>query len=199
MNTKYKDRGFTITDFYGNDEFDHLHGFLAPDHLHTCAANEHIRDIERSTQTIKERVRCGCHSIAYKKFTKLMMIYLIKDMITYLGMLRSKMGYQSTSYQRQSYLGPWTQIHNKQIIKLVAYSHVYIVTTNSAKTITVGAIALRIENKHGRYYFISLPTGKHLQDFIWTELPINDKVIQRERCVQKEVVQVPSLLKISYP
>ena len=71
VKTKYNNRGFTITDYHGNNEFEHLRNFLAPAHLHICASNEHIGDIERSIWTIKEHVRCGFHSIPYKKFTKI--------------------------------------------------------------------------------------------------------------------------------
>ena len=39
VNTKYKDRGFTITDYHGNNEFEHLRDFLSPARLHTCAAD----------------------------------------------------------------------------------------------------------------------------------------------------------------
>ena len=50
--------------------------------------------------------------------------------------------------------------------------------TNSKKQRTVGTIELRLE-KRVRYYFMSLSTGKHLHDFIWTGIPINDQVIYR--------------------
>ena len=45
VNTKYQNRGFTITDYHGDNEFEHPRDFLAPDHLHTCDTNEHIWDI----------------------------------------------------------------------------------------------------------------------------------------------------------
>ena len=48
VKTKYLDRCFTITDYHGKNEFEHLCDFLAPAHLQTCAENEHIGDIERS-------------------------------------------------------------------------------------------------------------------------------------------------------
>ena len=58
--------------YYGENLFEHLHDFLAPSQLNTYVENEHIRDIKRSIQTIKDRVICGCHSITYKKVSKLM-------------------------------------------------------------------------------------------------------------------------------
>ena len=54
VNTKYKDRDFPITDYYGENEFEPLRDISAPSHLHICAVNEHIMDIKRSIQTIKE-------------------------------------------------------------------------------------------------------------------------------------------------
>ena len=56
--TKYKYRGFTITDFHGKNEFEHLRDFLAPAHIHTCDTNEHIGDIKIPIWKIKERVIC---------------------------------------------------------------------------------------------------------------------------------------------
>ena len=56
VNTKYKDRGFTITDYHGENEFEHLRNFLAPAHLHTCAKNKYIRDINIYIQKIKKQV-----------------------------------------------------------------------------------------------------------------------------------------------
>ena len=69
--------------------------------------------------------------------------------------------------------------YNKLKITFGAYAQVYIGTTNSTKQRTVGEIALIPANERGRYYFVSLATGKQLHAFIWTELPINDKVISR--------------------
>ena len=151
MNTKYKDRGFTITDYHGENEFEHLHNFLAPVHLHTCAANDHIRDIERSIRKIKERVRCGSHSIPYKKFTKLITRSLVQDMITCLNMFPSKNGITSNIIPSAIILGSPNPDYNKLEIKFGLYAQVYIGTTNSTKQITVGVISLRPSNYMGIY------------------------------------------------
>ena len=149
MKKKYKDRGFTITYYHGENEFEHLLIFLAPDHLHTCAANEHIGYIYRSIRTIKERVRCGCHSITYRKFTKLIKISMVKDMITCLNMFPSKNGISSNLISAAIILGSPNLDYNKLKITFGAYSQVYIGTTNSTKQRTVGAIAIIPENERG--------------------------------------------------
>ena len=128
---KYKDICFTITDYHGDNEFEHLHKFLAQSNLHTCAANEHIGDIEISIRTIKERVIFGCHSIPYKKSTKLMARYLVKDMITCLNMFSSKNCISSDLSQAAIILGYPNPDNNKLRITFGEYAQVYIGTTNS--------------------------------------------------------------------
>ena len=54
VNTKYKDRDLPITDYHDDNEFEPLRDISAPAKLQTCFVNEHIMDIKRSIQTIKE-------------------------------------------------------------------------------------------------------------------------------------------------
>ena len=111
--TKYKYRGFTITYYHGDNEFEHLCNFLALAHLHTYTANEHIGDIERFIRKIKERVVCRCHSIPYNKFTKLMTISLVQDMIIFLNMFPSKKGIASDLIPLAIILGSPNPYYNK--------------------------------------------------------------------------------------
>ena len=139
---KYKDIGFTITDYHVENEFEHLRDFFAPSHLHTCAANEQIMDIERSICATKGKVRCGCHSIHYKKFTKLMMIYLVQYMITCLNMFPSKNGISRNLTPAAIILVSPNPDYNKPKITFRTYAQVYIGTANSKKQRTVGTIVL---------------------------------------------------------
>ena len=70
-------------------------------------------------------------------------------------------------------------IKQKLSIIFGAYTQVYIGTTNITKQRMVGMITLRPENEWGKYYLISLVTRKQFHAFIWTKLPINDKLIQK--------------------
>ena len=142
VKNKYKDRGFTITYYHGGNEFNHLHAYLEPAHLHTCAANEHIWDIERSIWTIKEQVRCVYQSTPYKKFTKLMTRYLVQDIITCLNMFPSKNGISINLRPEIIILVSPNPDENKLKITFGAYAQVYIGTNKSTKQRTVGAIAL---------------------------------------------------------
>ena len=153
--------------------------------------------IKRPIQKIEELVRCGFHSIPYKKFTKLMTISLVQDMITCTNMFPSKNGISSDLSPASIILGSPNPDQNKLKIAFGAYSNFYIGTTNSTKHITLGEIALRPENERGGYYFISLSTGKQLHACIWTELPINDQVISRVNNLETKEKQ-PEMTK-GYP
>ena len=96
--------------------------------------------------TIKEQIRCGWHSIPYKKFTKLMTRSLVKDMITCLNMFPYKNGISSNLSPAAIILGSPNPDYNKLNITFGAYAQVYIGTTNSTKQRTIGAIALRPAN-----------------------------------------------------
>ena len=53
VKTKYKNRGFIITDFYCDNQFEHVCKFFSSTNIHTCAANKHIGDIKISIRTFK--------------------------------------------------------------------------------------------------------------------------------------------------
>ena len=62
---KHFGRGFQITDFRADPEFDKqgLHDFIMPGILHICSREEHVELVERDLRTIQERERCVVHSL----------------------------------------------------------------------------------------------------------------------------------------
>ena len=52
----YRKRGFTITDVYGDNNFNHqaYMDTVLPARLHICAKGEHVPIVERSIRTVKE-------------------------------------------------------------------------------------------------------------------------------------------------
>ena len=102
-------------------------------------------------------------------------------MITCLNVFPSKNGISTNLRPGGIILGSPKPYYNKLNITYGEYSHVYICTTNSTKQRTVGVITTRPENEWGVYYFISVATSKQIHVFIWTELPINDQVMQRAK------------------
>ena len=88
-------------------------------------------------------MRCGCHSIPYKKFKKLMMRYLEQDMINCLNIFQFKNGIPSNLSPAAIILGSLNPDYNKLNIIFGAYTQIYIGTTKSKKQRTIGKIALR--------------------------------------------------------
>ena len=78
-------------------------------------------------------MRFGCHSIPYKKFTKIMTRSLVQEIITCLNMFPSKNRISRNLSPADITLGYPNQDYNKLKITFVAYAQVYIETNNSAK------------------------------------------------------------------
>ena len=62
---------------------------------------------------------------------------------------------------------------------------VYTGIENDIKRRSVPSIAINESNDHGGHYFMSLYTGKRLQRYQWTEIPIYDGVIDQVRYLEK--------------
>ena len=60
-----------------------------------------------------------------------------------------------------------------------AYAMVHVDASKNMKKRSVPAIALRISNNAGGFYFMSLCTGKRIHSYIWEELPIDKDVIEK--------------------
>ena len=69
--------------------------------------------------------------------------------------------------------------YNRLKLEFGAYVQTHIGTTNSMKTRSIAAIALRPSIGRRGYYFLSLQTGKQFHAMTWTELPISDFAIER--------------------
>ena len=100
-------------------------------------------------------------------------------MMTFLNMLPSKKGISRNPTLEAIILGSPEPDYNNLRIKFGAYANVYIVTTNSTKQRILGSISLRPENEWGGHYFMYIANSKHICDYIWMELPMYYKVIQR--------------------
>ena len=70
---------------------------------------------------------------AIQKFTKLMIISLVQDMVTYLNVFPSQNGISSDLSLAENILGSPNPDYNKLKITYGAYSQVYIGTPNSTK------------------------------------------------------------------
>ena len=154
--SKFTQRGFHITALTGDNEFETLREHLSPTPLHIVAKGEHVGPIERSVRVIKERVRCSCQGLPYKKITKLMTRSTVEANVTWLNAFPAKEGASKTMSPSAIVLGTPKPDYSKLKITFRAYAQVYESTTNTTKARSIGAIALKPSNQRGGYYFMSL-------------------------------------------
>jgi len=95
---KYEERGFKITDIHGDPEFDSdiLRNSFPEKNFHIYTQGEHVGIVERSIRTIKERGRCICHELPYKRIIRLLTKYVVNNSVKWLNAFPSDDGISST-------------------------------------------------------------------------------------------------------
>ena len=83
----YLTRWFKITDYHSDKKIDNddIKLVLLLSQLQDCAKGEHVPRIERAVRTVKEWCRSTCHAVPYSKYTMLMVISLIQNMVKWLN------------------------------------------------------------------------------------------------------------------
>ena len=178
---KYTKRGYIISSVHGDNEYYHedIKEVFSDSDINICAKDEHVPGIERAVRTVKDRVRSLCHSVPYKRFTKLMTIHVVLTEVKWINVFPFKTGVSNT-------LSPETLLDGKEqpdlSIKRIpfgSYALIYTVTNNNMSKRSTPAIALSESNGAGGFYFMSLYSGKRLHSNKWTELPPDEGIIQK--------------------
>lgn len=63
---RYHSRGFRITDMHADNEFEKIRHDVLPTRLECCGVDDHVPEIERSIQTIKNETRSSCNAMPYR-------------------------------------------------------------------------------------------------------------------------------------
>ena len=163
----YKSRGFNITDIHADNEFDmdNLRDSIRPALLHIYG--------------VEERCRAMCHSIPYKQFTKLMMNSLVEYIIHWVNAFPSQNNASTTNSPTTIVTGNGKPNFAHKHIAFGSYAIAYAGTENNMRSRGVLAIALKLSNNRGGSYFMSLLSGEQIHVYIWHEVPIPNKVIDR--------------------
>lgn len=75
---RYHSRGFQITDMYANKEFEKVRHDILPTRLECCGVDNHVPEIERLIQTIKNETRSSCNTMPYRCVPKIMVKAIVK-------------------------------------------------------------------------------------------------------------------------
>ena len=105
--TKYNKAGFEIKEFHADNEFqcfeDHLEAIdITPNF---CAAQEHVPEIERLVQLVKERYRATYHSTPYSCWPKIMIIRGAGNCVKWLNAFPPSGGISTTFAPRTIIMG----------------------------------------------------------------------------------------------
>ena len=178
---RYISRGFTITDVFGDNEFNHdkYRSLFMPANLHVCATGEHVPIIERSIRTVKERARSATVELPFETIPRIMIISLLEGVERWINAF-------PTSNISHNSLSPATIVEGRQNprddvlrIPFGLYALVYTGTSNTMNSRSTPCIALRESNNNGGHYFMSLETGRRIHSNKWVEMPTTQVQIDR--------------------
>lgn len=163
----YNSRGFRVKFVHADDKFVVLEIFLLERRivLNLATVNEHVPEIERVIRLIKERVRCTISTLPYRRMPTLVKKYLLTREVFLLNMFPRKGGVSNIFGTRPLVHGTLPDYRVYCKIPFGAYCEVFDEPhpSNTATSRTTGATTLSYsDNIQGRYYFMSLSTGKRL-------------------------------------
>jgi hypothetical protein len=164
---KYELRGFKVTQVEGDNEFDNevTRVTIAPRHLSIAGREEHVGQVERSIRTIKERVRCTCHVLPYKRYPKIMIQSLIELSVLWLNSFPQEDGVSDVLSSAAIVEGrPLPDCASKKIL-FGSYAILFARTNNNMNQRGERAVTMRETNRPGHYRFMSLDTGRSIHSY----------------------------------
>ena len=175
----YVVRGFRVTIILGDNQFECLRTELADLHvlLHICAPDEHVHEIERFNRTIKERVRATINTVPYNHFSPVLVAEMVFAAVFWRNMFIMKNGVSPTMSPSEIILNRSLDVNAHCKVGFGDYVQTHEEHDNSMDSRTIGAIALRPANSDNSYYFYSLVTGRRIIRRSWTDLPVDQTVI----------------------
>ena len=163
-------------------EFGHLCGELAGMGvvLNETSWDEHVGDIERFIQTVKEWMWAIYNTLPFNKIPARLVVEMAKASVFWLNGLPPKNSFGNK-------LSPQTIITGKKLdfkqhcrFQFGEYVQTHEEHNNSMNPRTVGALVLHpTGNAQGSFYFMSILTGWVLNQLHGTALPMPDDVVDQ--------------------
>jgi hypothetical protein len=176
----YHRRGFRVSTFLPNPEFEPLQASFAPVSFNLCAQDEHVPDIERYICMVKDRTHSGYNSLPFERIPHLKLIRLVANAVFWLNAFPHADGVSDTLSPRYLLTGKHLDYRKHVRLEFGGYVQTHEEHTNDMLPCTIGAICLGPSgNEQGGHYFMSLMTGRRLLHDRWTELPMPQDAITR--------------------
>ena len=174
----YRHRGFEISTILADNEFEAIRPQFPM--LNCAAANEHVPEVERLIQTIKDRVRSTYRMLPYKHIPRTMLIHLTKNSVFWLNAFPARDGVSSKHSPRYIMTGQELSYTHHVQLEFGEYVQTHEEHNNEMMERTIGAICLGpTSNQQGSHWFLSLSTGARIVRHRWTRLPLPREAIIR--------------------
>jgi hypothetical protein len=197
----YKMRGFKVTDCLLDGQFECLSNQLAGlgVRVNITSRNEHVPEIERHIRTVKERARAVLTTLPFKKIPSRMLAELIYSCTFWLNSFPHSDGISRTLSPRGIITGSCLDYKKHCQLEFGEYVHTHEEHGNGMTPRTIGAIALRpTGNAQGSMFFYSIDTGKRINRYKWTPLPMPNDVVNRvEQLAEGNEIHADDLFPVS--
>ena len=171
----YLNGGFDVNKVFTDRQFESLRAPLASIciQLNTTSVSEHVPEVERHIQTLKEHLRATLHLTPYKRFPSRMIHEGVIGTNYWMNSFGPLDGIHPTIPPRTIVTGIPNNHGKHMLIPFGQYTQVHVEGGNTMNPRTVGAIALRQGgNRQGSIRFLSLHTGRIVTGRSWTVIPI---------------------------
>ena len=176
----YDARGFKVRNILGDGRFECFRNALADMGitLNVASRNKHVPEVERYIRTIKERVRAIASVLPFRQYPLRLIAEMVYNAVFWLNTFPHKDGVHATISPRTLITGLGIDINKHCKLPFSTYVQVHEEGDSLLRPRTSGAIALRpTGNEQGGHYFLSLHSGKRLNRYAWTEMPMPNEVI----------------------
>jgi hypothetical protein len=124
LNT-YQTWGFDVKDIHANMEFGCIKNKMLPVLMTLNASDDHVGDVERSIQAIKERIRADAHSMPLKRLPRLMIVELVRCAVMVLNQIPALDGVCDTLSPLTIMTGKLCPDYNMMKIKFGSYAQIF--------------------------------------------------------------------------
>jgi hypothetical protein len=174
----YHSRGLIVGMILADNEFEPLRPWFPT--INTCAADEHVPDVERYVRTVKDRSRSTYRMLPYKYLPRIVVVHLVRNAVFWLNAFPTDEGITRKYSPRYVMTGQQLSASKHARIEFGAYVQTHEEHSNDMNQRTMGCICLGPNgNQQGGHWFMSLSSGERVVRNRWTELPMPREAIDR--------------------
>ena len=163
--------------------------------LNETSRDEHVGDIEHYIRTVKEQMRAIYNTLPFPKVPARLVIEMTKTAVFWLNAFPVLGGTSRDLSPRTILTGQKVDYKRHCRFQFGEYAQTHEEHNNSMIPRTVGTLALRpVGNDQGSFYFLSVTTGRVLNQLHATALPMPDDIIDKIHRMARQQKNNPGLI-----